>query len=101
MRRAHGLYLLLIAVAMMTAAGSAAVNFDAATTSNAVAAPTAAAGACDATAGADQYQAPEGTNSCCISQCYNDKGCDRICGKGNGTCVQVNSCCRECFCNAT
>ncbi len=100
MRRAHGLYVTIIAVAMMAAAGSAAMNLDALATAKPPAVSTAA-GACDAPAGAQDYQAPEGTNACCIPQCYNNKGCDKICGKGNGTCVQVNSCCKECFCNAT
>ena len=32
------------------------------------------------------------------SQCFRDKDCDRICGKGNGVCVRVNSCYRACYC---
>lgn len=33
-------------------------------------------------------------------QCWTDRDCDRICGKGLGTCVKVNSCYRECACAA-
>ncbi len=32
------------------------------------------------------------------SQCFRDKDCDRICGKGNGVCVRINSCYRACYC---
>lgn len=31
-------------------------------------------------------------------QCWRDRDCDPICGKGNGVCVRVNSCYRECAC---
>lgn len=31
-------------------------------------------------------------------QCWRDRDCDRVCGKNNGTCIQVNSCYRECAC---
>jgi hypothetical protein len=31
-------------------------------------------------------------------QCFRDKDCDQICGKGNGVCVRVNSCYRACYC---
>lgn len=34
------------------------------------------------------------------SQCFSNKGCDRICGKGLGTCVRINSCYSECACAA-
>lgn len=33
-------------------------------------------------------------------QCSSDKGCDRICGKGLGTCVRINSCYSQCSCAA-
>lgn len=33
-------------------------------------------------------------------QCYSNKSCDRICGKGLGTCVRINSCYSECSCAA-
>jgi hypothetical protein len=37
--------------------------------------------------------------ACCIDQCHRDRDCRFICGKEfGGQCVQVNSCCRECFC---
>lgn len=32
------------------------------------------------------------------SQCFRDRDCDRICGKGNGVCVRINSCYRACSC---
>lgn len=32
-------------------------------------------------------------------QCFRDRDCDRICGKGNGTCRRVNSCYNECLCS--
>lgn len=31
-------------------------------------------------------------------QCFRDRDCDRVCGKGNGVCVTVNSCYRACSC---
>ena len=31
-------------------------------------------------------------------QCWTDRDCDRICGRGNGQCVRVNSCYRQCAC---
>jgi hypothetical protein len=31
-------------------------------------------------------------------QCWRDRDCDRVCGKNNGQCIQVNSCYRECAC---
>lgn len=31
-------------------------------------------------------------------QCFRDRDCDRICGKGNGVCIRVNSCYRQCAC---
>lgn len=37
----------------------------------------------------------------CRNQCSVARDCDRICGKGLGQCVMVNSCCRECICSAT
>lgn len=37
----------------------------------------------------------------CIDQCWSNRDCDRVCGKGLGQCVMVNSCCRECVCSAT
>jgi len=37
----------------------------------------------------------------CISRCSTNRDCDRVCGKGLGQCVMVNSCCRECICSAT
>ena len=33
-------------------------------------------------------------------ECFQDRDCNRICGKNNGTCHRVNSCYRECICNA-
>lgn len=43
---------------------------------------------------------PEKHNtSCCIDRCFKDSHCDAFCGgKGFGVCVQVNSCCNQCFC---
>lgn len=40
-----------------------------------------------------------GTLSCCRPECFNNSGCDKKCGKGLGTCVQVNSCCKQCICS--
>ena len=37
----------------------------------------------------------------CRNQCSVARDCDRVCGKGQGQCVMVNSCCRECVCSAT
>lgn len=37
----------------------------------------------------------------CIDQCFRDRDCDFRCGLGQGRCVMVNSCCRECVCLAT
>lgn len=37
----------------------------------------------------------------CRNQCSVARDCDRVCGKGQGQCVMVNSCCRECICSAT
>jgi hypothetical protein len=34
----------------------------------------------------------------CIPRCNTNRDCDRVCGKGLGQCVQVNSCCKECVC---
>lgn len=37
--------------------------------------------------------------ACCIDECSRDRDCRAICGKEfGGQCVQVNSCCRQCFC---
>lgn len=36
----------------------------------------------------------------CRNQCSTNRDCDRVCGKGLGQCVMVNSCCRECACAA-
>lgn len=36
----------------------------------------------------------------CISRCSTNRDCDRVCGKGLGQCVMVNSCCRDCACSA-
>ncbi|MFL6202231.1 MAG: hypothetical protein ACJ76J_23920 [Thermoanaerobaculia bacterium] len=42
-----------------------------------------------------------GALSCCRPECSTNSGCDSKCGKGLGTCVQVNSCCKQCICSAT
>jgi hypothetical protein len=42
-----------------------------------------------------------GALSCCRPECSSNSGCDRKCGAGLGTCVQVNSCCKQCICNQT
>lgn len=34
----------------------------------------------------------------CIPRCNTNRDCDRVCGKGLGQCVQMNSCCKECVC---
>jgi hypothetical protein len=37
----------------------------------------------------------------CPNRCFRDRDCDKLCGgKGLGSCVQVNSCCRSCACVA-
>ena len=40
-----------------------------------------------------------GALSCCRPECSTNSGCDKKCGKGLGTCVQVNSCCKQCICS--
>lgn len=42
-----------------------------------------------------------GALSCCRPECSTNSNCDAKCGKGLGTCVQVNSCCRQCICSQT
>ena len=42
-----------------------------------------------------------GALSCCRPECSVSSDCDRKCGKGLGTCVQVNSCCKQCICSQT
>ena len=42
-----------------------------------------------------------GALSCCRPECSTNSGCDKKCGKGLGTCVQVNSCCKQCICSIT
>ena len=42
-----------------------------------------------------------GALSCCRPECSSNSGCDKKCGVGLGTCVQVNSCCKQCICNQT
>ena len=42
-----------------------------------------------------------GALSCCRPECSSNSGCDNKCGVGLGTCVQVNSCCKQCICNQT
>jgi hypothetical protein len=42
-----------------------------------------------------------GVLSCCRPECSTNSGCDKKCGKGLGTCVQVNSCCKQCICSVT
>jgi hypothetical protein len=42
-----------------------------------------------------------GALSCCRPECSVNSDCDRKCGKGLGSCVQVNSCCKQCICSAT
>ncbi len=34
------------------------------------------------------------------SQCTTNKSCDRICGRGQGVCVRINSCYSECSCSS-
>lgn len=34
----------------------------------------------------------------CASRCSSDAQCTALCGGFPGSCVQVNSCCRQCFC---
>ena len=42
-----------------------------------------------------------GALSCCRPECSSNSGCDKKCGAGLGTCVQVNSCCKQCICSQT
>lgn len=42
-----------------------------------------------------------GALSCCRPECSSNSGCDKKCGVGLGTCVQVNSCCKQCICSQT
>lgn len=62
----------------------------------------AAAPTCAAPAAAEAAPAGELQLACsCISRCSTNRDCDRVCGKGLGQCVQVNSCCTDCICAAT
>lgn len=37
--------------------------------------------------------------TCCIDECKRDRDCRAVCGfEFGGQCVQVNSCCTQCFC---
>lgn len=36
--------------------------------------------------------------SCCLDECFQDRDCDSACAPFGGECMEVNSCCRECFC---
>lgn len=64
-----------------------------------VAQPAAATCAAEAPAVASVTAPDEALEACSPPpQCWTDRDCDRICGKGNGQCVRVNSCYRECAC---
>lgn len=66
-----------------------------------VAAPVCSAPAA-APSGLEAAPAGELDLACnCINRCSINRDCDRVCGKGLGQCVMVNSCCRECICAAT
>lgn len=66
----------------------------------------AATGSCPTTTFATPAPSPAaldlfGALSCCRPECSTNSGCDKKCGKGLGTCVQVNSCCKQCICSQT
>lgn len=42
-----------------------------------------------------------GALSCCRPECSTNSNCNKKCGVGLGTCVQVNSCCKQCICSQT
>ena len=102
MRKTFPLCLLLLALALAAPASFAAppaapaslALFDTATGS----CPTATlATPAPSPAALDLF----GALSCCRPECSTNSGCDKKCGKGLGTCVQVNSCCKQCICSQT
>ena len=41
---------------------------------------------------------PVEKSSCCRDECFQDEHCDFKCAPFGGQCLEVNSCCRQCFC---
>lgn len=104
MRKTFPLCLFLLALALTTPAAFAAPP--------AVPAPpldfleTTAIGSCPAATLTTPAPSPAaldlfGALSCCRPECSSNSGCDKKCGVGLGTCVQVNSCCKQCICSQT
>ena len=100
MRKTFPLCLLLLALTLTTAAAFAAPP----------AAPApffeTSAGSCPTATLATPAPMPAaldlfGALSCCRPECSSNSGCDKKCGAGLGTCVQVNSCCKQCICSQT
>jgi hypothetical protein len=99
--------LLAVVVAPIAAADAPAeaAGLDSFLSALAVEETTVEAPVCTAPATAPSFEAaPAGALdlACsCRDQCSVARNCDFVCGKGQGQCVMVNSCCRECICSAT
>lgn len=50
----------------------------------------------------EPVSAQDAPNGACSPppQCLRDRDCDPNCGKGNGVCIRVNSCYRQCACSS-
>ena len=110
MRKTFPLWLLLLALALTATAAFAAPEPAASAPAPAIAAPLdffgTAAGSCPTATLATPAPSPAaldlfGALSCCRPECSSNSGCDAKCGVGLGTCVQVNSCCKQCICSQT
>ena len=105
MRKTFPLCLLLLALAL-TAPAAFAAPPAAPAPAPAIAFFDTAAGSCPAATFATPAPSPAaldlfGALSCCRPECSSNSGCDKKCGVGLGTCVQVNSCCKQCICSQT
>lgn len=109
MRKTFPLCLLLLALAL-TAPAAFAAPPAAPAPAPAIAAPLdffgAAGGSCPTATLATPAPSPAaldlfGALSCCRPECSTNSGCDKKCGAGLGTCVQVSSCCKQCICSQT
>lgn len=98
MRKTFPLCLFLLALTLIAPAAFAAPPLDFLETD--------ATGSCPAATLTTPAPSPAaldlfGALSCCRPECSSNSGCDRKCGVGLGTCVQVNSCCKQCICSQT
>ena len=97
MRKTFPLCLLLLALTLTVPAAFAAPPLDFLETTT---------GSCPAATLTTPAPSPAaldlfGALSCCRPECSSNSGCDKKCGVGLGTCVQVNSCCKQCICSQT